>query len=90
MWFQTLTGFSEQNPDQVRSNLIVQGAKMTSLKNGREMACGNLETLTLADPRSRLESGNLKQGAMTFSEIAPPCHANLLLRAARRLFAPSS
>ena len=69
MWFQALTGFAEENPDQVRSHLVVDGAKMTSLKNGRQMNCGPLETPTLAELRSRIQTGVVKGGELKVSEV---------------------
>ena len=33
MWFENLTGFNEQSPDQVRTNLEVTGNIMTSKIN---------------------------------------------------------
>ncbi|NIP97453.1 MAG: hypothetical protein GWO24_30080, partial [Akkermansiaceae bacterium] len=69
MWFQTLTGFTEEHPEQVRSGIVVEGSRMTSLHNGREMSCGTLETPTLAELRDRLESSAIKRGALKLSEV---------------------
>src|SRR5262245_40009387 len=55
-WFEALTGFPEQSPNQVRDNLTVSGETLTSRVNGRAMLCGRLEILSLAELRERIES----------------------------------
>ena len=54
MWFEKLTGFSEQSPTQVRKNLSVKGNILKSLVNQKEFFCGLLETPTLEKLRSRV------------------------------------
>ncbi len=54
MWFETLTGFREQSPEQVRKNISVDGELLKSHVNGREFICGLLETPSLADLRDRV------------------------------------
>ena len=49
MWFEELTGFREETPEQVRENLSVDGAILKSQVNGAEYICGHLETPTLGD-----------------------------------------
>ena len=46
-WFETLTGFSETSPDQVRANLQFGGARLTSLVNNRSFHAGEFTTPTL-------------------------------------------
>lgn len=53
MWFRDLVGFEESTPEEVRSRLLVDGDRMTSLVNGREMGCGSLEVPSLAELRQR-------------------------------------
>ncbi len=53
MWFRELVGFDESTAEQVRSQLVVDGERMTSLVNGREMGCGALEVVSLAELRHR-------------------------------------
>ena len=35
MWFETLTGFPEESPQQVRENITVDGQELTSHVNGK-------------------------------------------------------
>ncbi len=69
MWFESLTGFREESPAQVRSKIIVDGETMTSTVNGREMICGSLESPTLGELRSRVQSGNPPQRALKLTEV---------------------
>jgi hypothetical protein len=68
-WFERLTGFSEVSPDQVRANLILDGALLRSRANGRVMVCGQLETPSLAELRERVRSGALKAGRIAVREV---------------------
>ena len=43
MWFEALTGFREESPDQVRRNLSVDGTRLKSHVNKREYTCGWLQ-----------------------------------------------
>jgi hypothetical protein len=54
MWFETLTGFREQSPEQVRKNISIDGEILKSHVNGRELIYGSLETPSLADLRARI------------------------------------
>ena len=69
MWFESLTGFREETADQVRSNLQVDGNTMTSVVNGRKMICGQLETPSLADLRSRVREIEAPKGKLKLSEV---------------------
>lgn len=51
-WFQELTGFDEETPDQVRANLKIEGETIVSKVNGRKMRFGRFETPTLAQLRT--------------------------------------
>lgn len=62
MWFETLTGFAEASPQQVRNNITVEGERMKSHVNGRELICGRLETPTLAELRKRVGAGGQPGG----------------------------
>ena len=67
-WFEALTGFAESTPEQVRQKLRVDGETLTSLVNGRAMACGRLETPSLAELRQRVrtngpDGGNVGAGS---------------------------
>ncbi len=47
MWFSDLFGFHEETPEQVRSQLFVEGGRIHSRVNGRSFQCGVLEVITL-------------------------------------------
>lgn len=51
MWFEQLMGFTEESPEQVRSNIVLDGSHLTSKVNGRSFAWGRLETPSLAEAR---------------------------------------
>ncbi len=68
-WFEKLTGFAEESPEQVRENLSVDGQVLKSHENGKTLVCGELETPSLADLRHRVQASGYKTGAMTVREI---------------------
>ena len=53
MWFEQLTGFKEESPEYVRSNLRIEGNDFVSLGNSRRFSFGKLEILTLEELKSR-------------------------------------
>lgn len=67
-WFEELTGFSEQSPEQVRSNLVLDGERLTSKINGKTMICGQLETPSLAELRERVSALGNREGKLKISE----------------------
>jgi len=69
MWFESLTGFGEEGPEQVRANISVECETMTSRINGREMRCGRLETPTLSELRARVQTAGVPTGALRISEV---------------------
>lgn len=90
-WFEALTGFEEKSPDQVRSNITVDGEILISQVNGKGAACGRLEIPTLGELHERVglnESG--RGGRMTVREIvadvqalhADPANAGALFQVA--------
>jgi hypothetical protein len=71
MWFERLTGFREESPEQVRKNISVDGKFLRSHVNGRQYICGSLETPTLADLRARISgSGHHSMRISVREEIA--------------------
>lgn len=54
MWFESLMGFAEMSPDQVRRLIQVEGDRMTSTVNGRSYGCGTLTLPSLGELRRRL------------------------------------
>ena len=68
-WFEKLTGFAEESPEQVRENLSVDGYVLKSRKNGKTLVCGELETPSLAELRQRVQTSGYKTGDMTVREV---------------------
>ena len=69
MWFEKLTGFEEESPEQVRANLTVADGIMTSKVNGQSFRCGILETLSLGELRAIAPSLNTFHDKISVSEI---------------------
>ena len=68
-WFEKLTGFVEESPEQVRANLSVDGQVLQSHVNGKTLVCGELETPSLAELRQRVQASGYETGAMTVREV---------------------
>jgi len=56
MWFERLTGFKEENPDEVRENIKIVGNKLISKINNNEFAFGKLEIPSLEELRGQFDS----------------------------------
>jgi len=69
MWFETLTGFPEKTPQQVRENLTVDGKALKSHVNGNVMVCGQLETPSLGELRERVYSSGHGVGQISVREV---------------------
>lgn len=69
MWFETLTGFAEESPQQVRANLTVEGNALKSHGNGKVLVCGELETPSLAELRERVRSDERRLGRISVREV---------------------
>ena len=69
MWFETLTGFPEKSPQQVRENITVDGQALTSHVNGKVLVYGQLETPTLAELRERIHASGHKSGKISVREV---------------------
>ena len=69
MWFETLTGFHEQSPEQVRNNISVNGEVMESYVNGKEFVNGILETPSLAELRNRVHSSEIHAEELSVREV---------------------
>lgn len=74
-WFETLTGFRERSPNQVRQNLAVDGETLTSHVNGRAMICGQLEIPSLAELREHARSGGQGRGKISVREVVTDVQA---------------
>jgi len=68
-WFETLTGFPEEFPQQVRENITVDGQTLISRGNGKVLVYGQLETPTLAELRERVHASGHKSGKMSVREV---------------------
>ncbi|WP_145096640.1 hypothetical protein [Rosistilla carotiformis] len=66
-WFQQLTGIEESTPDQVRTELSVDGDCLVC-PDARRIAFGRLETPTLAELRSKAEATKPSSGRLTICE----------------------
>lgn len=90
MWFASLVGFPEENPDQVRNNLELDGTTLRSLANGRELNCGRLEIPSLAELRQEVADLSLDEKPNSVREWvgdvralhADPEHAGTLFQVA--------
>jgi hypothetical protein len=68
-WFETLTGFPEESPQQVRENITVDGQTLTSQGNGKAFVHGQLETPTLAELRERVRASGQRSGKISVREV---------------------
>lgn len=68
-WFETLTYFPEESPQQVWQNITVDGKVLKSHVNGKVMVCGQLETPSLAELRERVHSSGYEVGKISVREI---------------------
>jgi hypothetical protein len=69
MWFETLTGFHEQSPEQIRNNISVDGEVMKSYVNGKEFVYGILEIPTLAELRNNFRSSEIHAEKLSVREV---------------------
>lgn len=69
MWFEKLTGFLEESPQQVRANISVDGNVMKSHVNGKSYVHGELQIPSLAELRESVRSGGVQSGRMQVREV---------------------
>jgi hypothetical protein len=89
-WFEILTGFPEQSPQQVRKNIAIDGPELTSQINGKKLICGHLETPSLAELRQQVQTLSPQPGQLSLREITAnvqklhtdPANANALFQVA--------
>ena len=67
-WFEKLTGIEERSPEQVRSELQLDGDCIVC-PNGRHMAFGRFEVPTLGELRERVSAAGLAGGKVRISEV---------------------
>lgn len=78
-WFEKLTGFPEESPQQVRNNLVLEEQKvrdsphvlsrLRSLVNGKIWVAGRLETPSLGELRQRVRGNGAKAGKLSLREV---------------------
>lgn len=68
-WFETLTGFSEESPEQVRKNITADGKVLKSHINGRSLIYGQLEIPSLVELRERVHSSGHGRGKLSVCEV---------------------
>ncbi|MCL6433296.1 MAG: hypothetical protein K6T90_03625 [Leptolyngbyaceae cyanobacterium HOT.MB2.61] len=68
-WFERLTGFPEESPQQVRANLTVEGNTLKSLVNGKAWVCGELATPSLGELREHVHSNEFRTGRLNVQEV---------------------
>jgi len=68
-WFEDLTGFGEESPEQVRSNLLLSDNTITSKVNGKTIRCGTLEMPALAGLRKRADGVILSGKRLKLREV---------------------
>ena len=74
-WFETLTGFRESSPQQVREHITLDGETLISHVNGRVMVCGRLETPSLGDLRTRVQAEGRADGKLSLREVVADVQA---------------
>lgn len=75
MWFEDLTGLGSDTPENVRSNMQMEGTRLTSLVNGRSFECGRLEIPTLAELRQQVKQVRLPEGNIFVAETVADAQA---------------
>jgi hypothetical protein len=68
-WFEKLTGFCEESPQQVRNNVIIEDEKLRSLVNNKILTYGRLEIPSLGELRERVRSSKPKTGKLSVREV---------------------
>lgn len=69
MWFEQLTGFKEESPENVRNNLEINGNEFVSLVNSRKFSFGKLEIPTLAELKKQNKKIKKYNGIIQVKEI---------------------
>jgi hypothetical protein len=69
MWFERLTGFKEESPEQVRSNIEISGSKLVSKVNGTEFYFGRLTVPSLKELKDQSSLQDFENSSIKVSEI---------------------
>lgn len=68
-WFETLLGFPETGPEDVRRQITLEGERLTSRANGRTFVWGRLETPSLGELRDRSAPAAAEGGPLRVREV---------------------
>ena len=68
-WFEKLTGFREESPQQVRNNFMVDEEQLRSLVNNKTLTCGRLEMPSLGKLREKVQKSQPKTGKLSVREV---------------------
>jgi len=68
-WFEALTGCSEHSAEDVREDLVLDGPRLRSRRNGQSWFYGELETPTLAQLRERAQDSVQGSQPITVREV---------------------
>ena len=90
MWFEQLTGFKEESPENVRSKMELKGNELISLVNARRFVCGELDIPSLSELKDLNQNLEAYDGQIQVSEVVAnvqelhkqPENANALFQAA--------
>jgi len=69
MWFRKLMGFYEEDPEQVRANIKINGNKLISKTNQAECVYGQLEIISLEELRLRNNTSETYNTNIYLSEV---------------------
>jgi hypothetical protein len=75
MWFEQLTGFKEESPENVRNKLKIVGDTLLSLVNAQSFSFGKLEIPTLAALKKRNENLQKYRARLQVKEIVADVQA---------------
>ncbi len=86
MWFEELTGFAEDSPEQVKKQLLVKDGVLRSKVNGKYYTCGTLDIPSLAELRERVQEIDQEPKRNTVQEVvANVQHLHTEKRFSRRI-----
>lgn len=69
MWFEELTGFKEESPENVRAKLKIEGDTFVSMANHKRFSFGKLDVVTLEELRQHDETRAAFEGKIQLSEV---------------------
>ena len=69
MWFEQLTGFKEESPENVKKNIEINGSEFVSLVNSQRFSFGKLEVPTLSELKNQSKNIIEYTGKIQVTEI---------------------